>query len=134
MKTWTVILFAVALVWTLLLAVISVIFADKERKEREDLQKQKETLRYLEDKTEQRLKQREAEIEDKVRILNREKEQFKECELNLAARKESVLELEATLLNKQNYLTELEAKLKSGSIPIISEKELIKIAKKESKK
>ena len=134
MTTWTVILFAVALVWTLLLAVISVIFADKERNEREDLQKQKETLRYLEDKAEQRLKQREAEIEDKVRVLNREKEQFKERELNLAARKESVLELEATLLNKQNYLAELEAKLKAESIPIISEKELIKIAKKEGKK
>lgn len=134
MTTLTVILFAVALVWTLLLAVISVIFADKERNEREDLQKQKETLRYLEDKAEQRLKQREAEIEDKVRVLNREKEQFKERELNFAARKESVLELEATLLNKQNYLAELEAKLKAESIPIISEKELIKIAKKEGKK
>ena len=134
MTTWTVILFAVALVWTLLLAVISVIFADKERNEREDLQKQKETLRYLEDKAEQRLKQREAEIEDKVRILNRAKEQFKERELKLTARTESVLELEATLLNKQNYLAELEAKLKAESIPIISEKELIKIAKKEGKK
>jgi hypothetical protein len=134
MTTWTVILFTVALVWTLMLAVISVIFADKERNEREDLQKQKEALRYLEDKAEQRFKQREAEIEDKVRILNREKEQFKERELNLAARKESVLELEATLLNKQNYLAELEAKLKAETIPIISEKELIKIAKKEGKK
>jgi uncharacterized protein HemX len=134
MTTWTVILFAVALVWTLMLAVISVIFADKERKEREDLQKQKEALRYLEDKAEQRFKQRGAEIEDKVRILNREKEQFKERELNLAARRESILELEATLLNKQKYLAELEAKLKAGTIPIISEKELIKIAKKEGKK
>lgn len=127
MTTWTVILFAVALVWTLMLAVISVIFADKERNEREFLQKQKETLRYLEDKAEQRLKQREAEIEDKVRVLNREHEQLKE-------RTESVLKFEATLLNKQNYLAELEAKLKAESIPIISEKELIKIAKKEGKK
>jgi len=130
MTTWTVILFAVALVWTLMLAVISVIFADKELKEREDLQKQKEILRRME----YAFRLREDNYKEALEVFNREKEQFKERELNLAARKESVLELEDTLLNKQNYLAELEAKLKAEAIPIISEKELIKIAKKEGKK
>lgn len=130
MTTWTVILFAVALVWVLMLAVISVIFADKERKEREDLQKQKETLRRME----YAFRLREDNYKEALEVFNREKEHFKERELNLAARTESILELEATLLNKQNYLAELEAKLKAGAIPIISEKELIKIAKKEGKK
>ena len=130
MTTWTVILFAVALVWVLMLAVISVIFADKERKEREDLQKQKEALRRME----YAFRLREDNYKEALEVFNREKEHFKERELNLAARTESVLELEATLLNKQNYLAELEAKLKAGAIPIISEKELIKIAKKEGKK
>ena len=130
MTTWTVILFAVALVWVLLLAVISVIFAYEERKEREDLQKQKEILRRME----YAFRLREDNYKEALEVFNREKEQFKERELNLAARKESVLELEATLLNKQNYLAELEAKLKAEAIPIISEKELIKIAKKEGKK
>ena len=111
MTTWTVILFAVALVWVLLLAVISVIFADKERNEREDLQKQKETLRYLEDKAEQRLKQREAEIEDQTNSLHRAKEAFRKEEARLAEKAESLLEFEAALDKFEAALNEKEEKV-----------------------
>ena len=105
MTTWTVILFAVALVWTLMLTVISVIFADKERKEREDLQKQKETLRYLEDKAEQRLKQREAEIEDKTNSLHRAIEAFRKEESRLAEKAENLLAFEAKLKAEEEKVT-----------------------------
>lgn len=44
-------------------------------------------------------------------VVAREKEGLKERELNLAARKESILELEATLLNKQTYLASEESRI-----------------------
>lgn len=67
------------------------------------------------------LRSEQAHTQATKEVLAREKEQFKERELNLAARKESVLELEATLLSKQRKLDELD-KVLNEKDQILNEK------------
>jgi len=98
MKTLLIIVIAIVL---LIWAAVDFVWCRSLTEREKKIKNQREQLRLTEIA---HLRQAEA--------YNREKEGLKERELNLAARKESILELEATLLNKQTWLAGEESRLK----------------------